>query len=107
MLFSGCHAAAVARPGCELADIVRLYGADLRARHHLSRQQLKVLRAIETCRTAVLGGHRDHCASCGFERYAYNSCRNRHCPKCQSLAKAQWLEARQALPAGVAQTQDL
>jgi putative transposase/transposase-like zinc-binding protein len=96
MLFSGCHAAAVARPGCELADIVRLYSAEFRTHQRLSRQQLKVLRAIETCRTAVLGGHRDHCASCGFERYAYNSCRNRHCPKCQSLATAQWLEERQA-----------
>ena len=55
-----------------------------------------MLRAIETCRTAVLGGHRDRCASCGFERYSYNSCRNRHCPKCQSLATAQWLEERRA-----------
>jgi hypothetical protein len=96
MSLSGCHAAAAVRPGCELADILRLYGAEFRARHRLSRQQLKVLRAIETCRTALLGGHRDRCASCGFERYAYNSCRNRHCPKCQSLATAQWLEERQA-----------
>ncbi len=96
MSLSGCHPAAVNRPACELADIVRLYGAEFRARHRLSRQQLKVLRAIEACRTAVLGGHRDRCAACGFERYAYNSCRNRHCPKCQSLATAQWLEERQA-----------
>jgi hypothetical protein len=89
-------AATGATRACELADVVRLYGADVRAQHPLSRSQLKVLRAIETCRTAVLGGHRDRCASCGFERYAYNSCRNRHCPKCQSLATAQWLEERQA-----------
>jgi Putative transposase/Transposase zinc-binding domain len=91
-----CHQATRARPACELADIVRLYGGDYRLRHRLPLSHLKVLRAIETCRTAALGGHRERCASCDFERYAYNSCRNRHCPKCQSLAKAQWLEARQA-----------
>jgi hypothetical protein len=79
-----------------LADIVREYGHEFRQTHRLPRSQLKVLRAIETCRTAALGGHRHRCASCGFERYAYNSCRNRHCPKCQALAKAQWLAARQA-----------
>jgi Putative transposase/Transposase zinc-binding domain len=91
-----CHQATGPRPACELADIVRLYGADYRERHRLPLSQMKVLRAIETCRTAAQGGHREQCASCGFERYAYNSCRNRHCPKCQSLVKAQWLEARQA-----------
>ncbi len=96
MSLSGCHPAAVNRPACELADIVRLYGAEFRARHRLSRQQLKVLRAIETCRTAVLAAHRHHSARVRLQRYAYNSCRNRHCPKCQSLATAQWLEERQA-----------
>ena len=96
MLTPGCHSAAEARPACELADIVRAYGNVFRRTHTLSRPQLKVLRAIETCRTAALGGHRERCAACGFERYAYNSCRNRHCPKCQSLVQAQWLEARQA-----------
>lgn len=79
-----------------MADIVRRHGDDYRARHGLPLAHLKVLRAIETCRTAVLGGHRERCASCGYERIAYNSCRNRHCPQCQSLVKAQWLEARQA-----------
>ena len=79
-----------------MADIVRAYGHEFRLRHGLPLSHLKVLRAIETCRTAALGGHRERCASCDHERYAYNSCRNRHCPKCQSLAKAQWLEARQA-----------
>jgi predicted Zn-ribbon and HTH transcriptional regulator len=96
MRTEACPKATGARPACELADIVRAYGADYRLRHRLPLSHLKVLRAIETCRTAALGGHRERCASCGFERYAYNSCRNRHCPKCQSLAKAQWLEARQA-----------
>jgi Putative transposase/Transposase zinc-binding domain len=85
-----------------LADIVRAYGDEFRRRHGLPLSHLKVLRAIETCRTSALGGHRERCASCSHERYAYNSCRNRHCPKCQGLAKAQWLEARQAelLPVG-------
>jgi predicted Zn-ribbon and HTH transcriptional regulator len=91
-----CPHATGAQPTCELADIVRAYGAEFRRRHGLPGSHLKVLRAIEACRTAALGGHRQRCASCGFERYAYNSCRNRHCPKCQALAKAQWLEARQA-----------
>jgi hypothetical protein len=104
MLQASCHPAPGARPQphCELADIVRLYGSAYRIAHRLPLAQLKVLQAIESCRTAALGGHRECCASCGFERYAYNSCRNRHCPKCQSLAKEQWLEARQAelLPVG-------
>src|SRR2546430_14000184 len=90
-----CHKATGAGPACELADIVRFYGAAYRDRHRLPLSHLKVLRAIETCRTAALGGHRERCASCGFERYAYNSCRNRHCPKCQSLAKAQWLRSEE------------
>jgi predicted Zn-ribbon and HTH transcriptional regulator len=79
-----------------LADIVRQYGHEFRRSHGLPLSHLKVLRAIETCRTAALGGHRERCASCSFERYAYNSCRNRHCPKCQALTRAQWLEARQS-----------
>ncbi len=54
------------------------------------------MKAVESCRTALLGGHREWCGRCGFERYAYNSCRNRHCPKCQGLAKARWLESRKA-----------
>jgi predicted Zn-ribbon and HTH transcriptional regulator len=98
MLPATCHPAPGVRPqaACELADIVRRYGLDYRRAHRLPLAHLKVLQAIESCRTAALGGHRERCASCGFERSAYNSCRNRHCPKCQSLAKEQWLEARQA-----------
>lgn len=98
MLQGTCHPVPGARPHttCELADIVRLYGPAYRRAHRLPLAYLKVLQAIESCRTAALGGHRECCAQCGFERYAYNSCRNRHCPKCQSLAKAQWLEQRQA-----------
>lgn len=96
MLPATCHRAPRTQTACELADIVRLYGPAYRSVHRLPVAHLKVLQAIESCRTAALGGHREICASCGFQRYAYNSCRNRHCPKCQLLAKEQWLEARQA-----------
>jgi hypothetical protein len=93
-----CHSMTGARPhsSCALADIVRLHGPAYRREHRLPLSHLKVLRAIEVCRTAALGGHRESCAQCGFERFAYNSCRNRHCPKCQALVKARWLEQRQA-----------
>jgi predicted Zn-ribbon and HTH transcriptional regulator len=86
----------IARPRYEVADIFRTYGPQYREKVSLPRSHLKVMRAIETCRTAELGGHLERCDSCGFERNAYNSCRNRHCPKCQSLARAQWLQERQA-----------
>lgn len=89
------------RPRFEVADIFRLYGDAYRQTHVLTPTQLRVMRDIERCRTAALGGHIEQCDTCGGERPAYNSCGNRHCPKCQSLAKARWLEARQAevLPA--------
>jgi Putative transposase/Transposase zinc-binding domain len=80
----------------ELADIFRTYGVEYRRTHTLSRAQRRAMHAIETCRTAALGGHRERCDTCGAERLAYNSCRNRHCPKCQTLAKERWLEARRA-----------
>ena len=80
----------------------RLYGQAYARVHPLSPDQSEVMRAIVSCRTAALGGHVERCDLCGFERLSYNSCRNRHCPKCQSMAKAEWLEARQAelLPVG-------
>jgi hypothetical protein len=84
------------RPPLEVADIFRLHGSGFRLTHSLSPEQRRVMRAIEQCRTAVLGGHVDECDTCGHQRISYNSCRNRHCPKCQSLAKARWLEARMA-----------
>ena len=89
-----------ARP--ELADIFRQYGESYRHTHRLPAAHKKVMRAIEVCRTQELGGHLDRCDSCGFERPAYNSCRNRHCPKCQSLAKARWLQKQtcELLPVG-------
>jgi hypothetical protein len=91
-----------ARPAHEVGDIFRRHGAAYRDRHALPMQHLRVLRAIEVCRTAALGGHVEQCDHCGHRRPVYNSCRNRHCPKCQALAKAQWLADRQAelLPVG-------
>jgi hypothetical protein len=88
----------VTRPALEVADIFRECGAQYRKIHgtSMSREQHRVMRAIVYCRTAFLGGHVDVCDQCGSERNSYNSCRNRHCPKCQSLAKAEWLEARMA-----------
>lgn len=86
------------RPVLEVADIFRRHGDAFRLAHsgHLSRSQLRVMGAIETCRTAVLGGHVERCTDCGHERIAYNSCGNRHCPKCLGSAARDWLEARQA-----------
>ena len=86
----------------ELADIFRQYGQSYAKTHRLSAAQQKVMRAVETCRTAELGGHLKQCDRCGFEHPSYNSCRNRHCPKCQSLAKAKWFQKQSAelLPVG-------
>jgi len=86
------------QPELEVADIFRRHGATYRELHAdaLGRAQLRVMRAIELCRTAALGGHTEQCDACSHIRIAYNSCRNRHCPKCQALARAAWLEARQA-----------
>jgi hypothetical protein len=86
------------RPRLEVAEIFRAAGARYRETHArtLSRSQRRVMSAIERCRTAALGGHVEECDGCGQQRIAYNSCRNRHCAKCQSLAKAQWLADRQA-----------
>ena len=96
----------------ELADLVRLHGDQYRQTHRLPLRQLKVLRAVDVCRTAALGGHRDKCDTCGAVRVSYNSCRdqqeagsaaerqgwqrtaNRHCPKCQGRAAKRWLENR-------------
>jgi len=82
------------RPRYEVADIFRAYGPLYRQNFSLPLSHLKVMHAIEACRTAEFGGHLERCDHCGYERNAYNSCRNRHCPKCQALAKAEWLEKR-------------
>jgi len=88
----------VGQPALEVADIFRTHGPAWRAaqRGHLSLGQLKVMSAIEQCRSAALGGHVLRCEGCGVEQVSYNSCRNRHCPKCQSSAAKRWLDARQA-----------
>jgi Putative transposase/Transposase zinc-binding domain len=82
----------------EVAQVLRRHGQAYRAEHDssLSCAQRRVLQAIETCRTAALGGHREQCDACDHQRISYNSCRNRHCPKCQSMARAAWIEHRQA-----------
>ena len=82
------------RPRFDIADIVRQHRAALEAEVHLTLAQRKVLSAMALCRTAALGGHVDTCRSCGFERPSYNSCRNRHCPKCQALRQERWIAAR-------------
>ena len=86
------------RAALELADIFRAHGPAWRVQQlgHLSLAQLKVMSAIEQCRTAALGGHLLRCEGCGTQQISYNSCRNRHCPKCQSSAAQRWLDARQA-----------
>jgi hypothetical protein len=83
-----------ARPALEVADILREHGEAFLAKHggRLTTTQRQALRDLSVCRTAALGGHVQRCADCGQERIAYNSCRNRHCPKCQALARARWLE---------------
>ena len=90
------------RPAVELADIFRAHGSAYRRTHALSHAQRRAMRAIETCRTAALGGHRDQCPQCGHQAISYNSCRNRHCPKCQTAARDRWVAKRQTevLPVG-------
>src|SRR5882762_5251816 len=85
------------RPPLEVADVVQQYGAAYLTRygHRTSTAQQRVLRAIALCRTAALGGHTTQCDHCGHSESSYNSCRNRHCPKCQGMAQAAWLAARE------------
>jgi hypothetical protein len=86
------------RSGFEVADIFRQHGPAFREAHggSMSSEQRRAMRAIEVCRTAALGGHVDQCDRCGYRTVTYNSCRDRHCPKCQSLARAKWLEDHRA-----------
>jgi hypothetical protein len=88
----------VDRPKLEVADVFRRYGESYRREHgaSMSATQWRVVNAIEVCRTAALGGHLERCDQCGYERNAFNSCRDRHCPKCQCLARAQWIQERQS-----------
>jgi Putative transposase/Transposase zinc-binding domain len=86
------------REGLEVADVFRRFGPAFREQHGapLSRARRRAMTAIESCRTAALGGHVEHCGDCGYQRIAYDSCRNRNCPRCQGLARAQWIVDRQA-----------
>ena len=84
------------RPALDIADIIRVHGQALRKLYPLTAEQAAALRDIERCRTAALGGHLDECKTCGWSRPSYNSCRNRHCPKCQALRQAVWIESRVA-----------
>jgi Putative transposase/Transposase zinc-binding domain len=86
----------VERPAFEVADIFRRHGAVYRANHRLPLEQHRLMRAIEICRTAALGGHVERCGHCPYQRISYNSCRNRHCPKCQNLERGKWLARRKA-----------
>jgi len=88
----------VDRPRFEVADVFRRYGEAYRQQHaaSMSARQRRVMSAIEVCRTSALGGHLERCDRCGYERSAFNSCRDRHCLKCQCLARAQWIEERQS-----------
>jgi len=95
---AGGAPAAVSRPKLEVADIFRSHGAAWRSANagHVSLDRFKVMSAIERCRTAALGGHVERCEKCSHTIIAYNSCRNRHCPKCQSAAAREWLAEREA-----------
>src|ERR1700689_596029 len=88
----------MSRPPLEVADLIRSAGTAFLEpnRHWLSWKHVKVLRAIRRCRTAALGGHLDQCTRCGHRALSYNSCRNRHCPKCQTSARERWIAARRA-----------
>ena len=82
------------RPRFEVADVIRLFADAYLAKHRLPTEKRRLMQDIVDCRTAALGGHVEECDLCDFERKAYNSCRNRHCPKCQTLSKEKWIEAR-------------
>lgn len=101
-MLHSAHEAAAARPKWELAHIFREHSEEYCRTHRLPFSHRRVMQAIENCRTSALGGHMEKCNACGFEHPAYDSCRDRHCPKCQSLTKARWLEKQKSklLPVG-------
>jgi hypothetical protein len=84
------------RPVLEVADIIKKYGDAYRATGKVPAHHLRTLSAIERCRTAALGGHLNVCTDCGSSKISYNSCRNRHCPKCGGLARELWIEDRRS-----------
>ena len=90
------HSSTETRSRLELADILRRFAPSYAQTHAVSPFEQRIIDDLTACRTARLGGHLEHCSQCGFERQAYNSCRNRHCPKCQTLTKMRWVEARRS-----------
>ena len=86
----------MSRATVEVADVFRRFGPQYRIAHKLPFQHSRMMGAIESCRTAALGGHVDRCNHCRHQRISYNSCRNRHCPKCQNAARGEWVEKRKA-----------
>ena len=78
----------------EVADVFASYGSNYQAAYGTSAVQRRILRELAVCRSAALGGHKKQCERCGHEEISYNSCRNRHCPKCQAASRAQWLDAK-------------
>ncbi len=88
------HPVSTCREGCDIGDIFRQYGPAYRKIHQIPYRMVKVMRAIERCKTASLGGHVFECDQCGHQQIAYNSCRNRHCPQCQAAAREKWLDNR-------------
>ncbi len=86
--------ASAGRTKYEVADIIRAHRRELEQCTKLRAEQRRALSAMALCRTAALGGHLDRCTRCDFKRPSYNSCRNRHCPKCQALAQERWIQAR-------------
>ncbi len=91
----------MSRPEHEIANIIRRFGESFISNHQPNNYQLRVLKALSMCRTAALGGHKYKCDNCGSEHISYNSCRNRHCPKCQTTKQVFWVEdrIRKAYPA--------
>ena len=85
----------MSRPSHELSEIIALYGADFERKYAPTDQQRSVISKLEECRTSILGGHVDACDTCGAMRISYNSCRNRHCPKCQATNRERWIAARE------------
>ncbi len=94
MIMPACPAPPSAPLRLEIADVLRTHGSGYRQHHTLSSQQAKVMGRLTQCRTAALGGHVEHCTDCDYQRVSYNSCRDRHCPKCQAAQREQWIETR-------------
>ena len=82
----------ISKKQTEIADIIKLFGADFINKHNPNSFTIKVLNDLASCRTSILGGHEEKCDCCGKKRYSYNSCKNRHCPKCQSTKQAEWID---------------